>query len=152
MEISTYLTTFCTPCSYWKRSEADRQLLSWKRNLEAGLMRKMTWSVHYALSLEYWFFPYIFLPTFPLGRVEEAAALWGLEIPHEQQQSQIVLLAQHQDGTQQSRRCNHSTWSNIIKVLVQLLQKKKRHQPFSQLTAGFHQGKWRLEQGSIEIH
>jgi len=35
----------------------------------------------------------------------------GLKIPHDQQQSQIVLLAPHQDGTKQGRRCSHSTWS-----------------------------------------
>jgi len=33
------------------------------------------------------FFPFIFIPAFPLGRVAGAAAL-GPEIPHGQQQSQ----------------------------------------------------------------
>jgi len=35
--------------------------------------------------------------------------LGGPEIPHDQQQFQIVLLAPHQDGTKQSRRCSHAT-------------------------------------------
>ena len=39
------------------------------------------------------------------------AALGGLEIPHDQQQSQIVLLASHQDRTKQGQRWSHSTWS-----------------------------------------
>jgi len=52
----------------------------------------------------------IFVPTFPFSRVAGAAAP-GLEIPHVQQQSQIVLLAPHQDGTKKSQRCIHSTWS-----------------------------------------
>jgi len=42
---------------------------------------------------------------FPLGRVAGAAALGGLETPHGQQQFQVILLAQHQDGTKQGRRC-----------------------------------------------
>jgi len=33
------------------------------------------------------------MPAFPLGRVAGAAALGGPEIPHEQQKSQMVLLA-----------------------------------------------------------
>ena len=37
------------------------------------------------------------MPAFPLGRVAGAAALGGPKIPHDQQQSQIVLLAPHQD-------------------------------------------------------
>ena len=40
-----------------------------------------------------------------------AAPPGGLQIPHGQQQSQIVLLAPHQNGTKQGRKCNHSTWS-----------------------------------------
>ena len=40
----------CTICSYWRHFEADRWLLLlWKQNLEAGLMRKMTWSVYYRI-------------------------------------------------------------------------------------------------------
>ena len=42
-------------------------------------------------------FLFIFLPTSSLGKVVGAAALGRLETPHDQQQSQIVLLAQHQD-------------------------------------------------------
>jgi len=41
--------------------------------------------------------------------VAQTAALRGPEIPHGQQKSQIVLLAPHQDGTKQDRRCSHST-------------------------------------------
>jgi len=37
----------------------------------------------------------IFVPYFPLGRVAGAAAVEELEIPHDQQQSEIVLLAPH---------------------------------------------------------
>jgi len=33
-----------------------------------------------------------------------------LEIPHGQQQFQVILLASHQDGTKQGRRCSHATW------------------------------------------
>ena len=47
----------------------------------------------------------IFVPSFPLGRVAGAEALGGPGIPHDQQQSQIVLLATHQDGIKQGRRC-----------------------------------------------
>jgi len=46
-----------------------------------------------------------------LRKVAGAAALWGLEITHDFQQPHIVLLAPHQDGTKQGRRCNHATWS-----------------------------------------
>jgi len=47
----------------------------------------------------------IFVPAFLLGGVVGAAAQGGPEIPHDQQWSQIVLLAQHQDGTKQGQRC-----------------------------------------------
>ena len=50
-------------------------------------------------------------PFLPLGRVAGAAALGGLEILHDQQQSEIVQLAQHQHGTKQGQQCNQSTWS-----------------------------------------
>jgi len=53
----------------------------------------------------------IFVPALPSGRVAGAAALGGLEIPHDQQQFQIVLLAPHQDGTKKGQRCSHPTWS-----------------------------------------
>ena len=49
--------------------------------------------------------------AFLFARVAREAALGGHEIPHGQQQSQIVLLAPHQDGTKQGQRCSHSTWS-----------------------------------------
>jgi len=50
---------------------------------------------------------YIVMPALPPG----AATLRGIEIPHGQQQSQVVLLAPHHDGIKQGRRCNHYTWS-----------------------------------------
>jgi len=37
-----------------------------------------------------------------------AAAAGGLEIPHGQQQSLVVLLALHEHGTKQRRRCSDS--------------------------------------------
>jgi len=46
----------------------------------------------------------IFMPAFPLRRVTRATALGGLEIPHGQQQFQIVLLGPHQDETKQGLR------------------------------------------------
>ena len=52
-----------------------------------------------------------FHAAFSLGRVARAAAVGGPGIPRDQQQSQIVLLAPHQDGTKQGRRCSHVTWS-----------------------------------------
>ena len=50
-------------------------------------------------------------PLFLWGESRGAAALGGPEIPRDQQQSQIVLLAPHQDGTKQGWRCSHATWS-----------------------------------------
>ena len=47
---------------------------------------------------------FIFMPAFPIRRVVGAAARRGLGIPHGQQQSQIILLTPHQDGTKQGRR------------------------------------------------
>jgi len=42
----TDISTLCTVCSCWRHFEADRRLLlPWKRNLEVGLMWKMTWFV-----------------------------------------------------------------------------------------------------------
>ena len=45
----------------------------------------------------------IFVPAFPFSRVAGAAVLGGLEIPHDQLKSQVVLLAPHQYGTKQGR-------------------------------------------------
>ena len=45
------------------------------------------------------------------GESRGAEALGGPEIPQDQQQFQIVLLAPHQHGTKQGRRCSHATWS-----------------------------------------
>jgi len=53
----------------------------------------------------------IFAPAIPFGRDVGAAALGGSKIPRDQQKSQIVLLAPHQDGTKQGRRCSYATWS-----------------------------------------
>ena len=55
-----------------------------------------------------------FHTAFPLGRVARAVALGGLEIPHDQQQSQVVLLASHQDGTR--RRWHSSKASHFSKI------------------------------------
>jgi len=52
-----------------------------------------------------------FIFTFPLGSVAGTAALRGLEIPHGQQQFQVILLAPHQDETKQGWRWSHCTWS-----------------------------------------
>jgi len=41
---------------------------------------------------------FIFVPAFSLGRNAGPAALGRLEISHDQQQSQIVVLAPHRDG------------------------------------------------------
>ena len=46
------------------------------------------------------------MPTFSLGRVTEAAELGGLEIPRGFQQSLIVLLVPHYEGTERRRRYN----------------------------------------------
>ena len=50
-------------------------------------------------------------PLFLSGETRGLAALGGPKIPRDQQKSQIVLLAPHQDGTKQGRRCSHATWS-----------------------------------------
>jgi len=42
-----------------------------------------------------------------------AAAPEWLETPHSIQQSLIVLLAPHQDGAKQGRRCTQATWSLV---------------------------------------
>jgi len=49
------------------------------------------------------------MPDFPLGRVAGATSTGELGIPYVQQQFQTVLLAPHQDGTKQGRRCSYST-------------------------------------------
>jgi len=53
----------------------------------------------------------IFVPAFPLWRVSGAAAPRGPATPHDQQQSHIVLLAPHQDGTMKVGICNCASWS-----------------------------------------
>jgi len=54
---------------------------------------------------------FISMPAFLPGRVAGAAVSGGLEAPHGQQQFQVILMAPHQGGTKQGRRCCHSTWS-----------------------------------------
>ena len=56
------------------------------------------------------FYSLLVISAFPLWKVVAQAALGGHEICHDQQQSQIVLLAPHQDWTKQGRRCSHCTW------------------------------------------
>jgi len=53
----------------------------------------------------------IVMPPFSFSSVAGAAPLRGLEIPHDQYESQIALLTPHEDGTKQSQSCSHSTWS-----------------------------------------
>jgi len=55
------------------------------------------------------FISFLCMPGFPLRRVAGATSTGELVIPHGQQQFQIVLLAPHQDGTKQGRRCNYTT-------------------------------------------
>jgi len=47
------------------------------------------------------------MSAFALWRIAETAPLGVLD---DQQQSQIILLATHQDDTQPCLRCNHSIW------------------------------------------
>jgi len=54
---------------------------------------------------------FILMLVSPPGKIAGAATLEGLEIPHGQQQSQIILKAQHRDGTKRVRRCSHPTWA-----------------------------------------
>ena len=44
-------------------------------------------------------------PAFPLGRVAEAADAKELEMPHDQQQSLLVMLVPHRDGSNPGRKC-----------------------------------------------
>jgi len=75
-----------------------------------ALMWEMTWSVHYHVLSHEFIFSFIFLPIIPPGRVVGPAALWGLEISYDQQQPQMVLLAQHL-RRDKGKSWNHSTWS-----------------------------------------
>ena len=51
------------------------------------------------------------LGTPALRNVAGTACLGGREMPHGQQRYHIGLLAPHQDGIKQGRRCNHAIWS-----------------------------------------
>jgi len=55
---------------------------------------------------------FIFVPTFPFRRDAGPSTTGGPKIRRDQQKSQIVLLAPHQDGTKQGRRCSRATWSS----------------------------------------
>jgi len=71
--------------------------------------------------------------SYPFSLSEESrAAALGLEIPHDQQQSLIVLLAPHQDGTKQGRRCNYV--ANLVDVITSLV-----------LEISFFEIEWMLE-------
>ena len=52
-----------------------------------------------------------FRTRFSSGDRRGVATPGGLELPHGFQQSVIVLLASHQDGTKSGRRSNYATWS-----------------------------------------
>lgn len=70
---------------------------------------------------------------FPLTRVARAA-LVEREIPHGQQQAQIIMLALHQNCTKQSRRCNHAAWSLVdIRSAFPLVQPAERFWPIFRL-------------------
>jgi len=89
----------------------SRLLLQWKRNLEAGFMRKMTWSVHYhVLSFEYSFF-HLFSCHFSSGVGRKGSSpritrdtSWSTAISEN-------FLAPHQDWTKKGWGYNHLNWS-----------------------------------------
>jgi len=94
------------------------EFLVYPRGLKLKLLRgphedyKVIRGPHYdanATIAKLLFISFIFMPAFPLGRVAGAISIEGLGIPHGQQHFQIVLLAPHQDGTKQGRRCSYST-------------------------------------------
>jgi len=53
----------------------------------------------------------VFTPAFSLKRVAGTATPGELEIPHDQLQPHLVLLASHQDWTKQGSMCDIVTWS-----------------------------------------
>ena len=59
----------------------------------------LTEAVHLGLAIEgkniFIYYSFIFMPIFLLVRVAGTTALRGLEIPHGQQQFQVMLLAPH---------------------------------------------------------
>ena len=57
------------------------------------------------------FFSFIFIPSFPHRWVAGIATLGSLKIRHNFQQSLIVLLTPHQDGTKQGQRCSDAIWN-----------------------------------------
>jgi len=65
------------------------------------------WSLHSrntSLHLPAGRYSFILIHSFPLRRIAGEAALGRPKIPHDQQQSQIFLLAPHQEGTNQVQR------------------------------------------------
>ena len=79
------------------------------------LFHVKTFHIGFMLEEKVWvsIHSFIFTPAFPLRSVAGAVGQGGLEIPLGQQQSLIVLLASHQDGTKKGRRCNHTTRSLV---------------------------------------
>jgi len=70
--------------------------------------------------------------AFPLGRVAGAISI-ELGKPHGQQQFQIDLLAPHQDGTKQGRRCSYSPprpWTTSGSLSREFSQQGLSHQSF----------------------
>jgi len=79
-----------------------------KKALNVG--REITTARKTAKASKQKFRSFISYPLF-FGRGVGAKVLGGLEISHGQQQSQVVMLAPHQGGTKQGRRCSHSIQS-----------------------------------------
>ena len=79
-----------------RQASAQLCLIIWIRHsLLASKLKTLSWLESFNIR------PHIhsptFVPAFPLGKVALAAVLGEPEIPHNQQQSHIVLLAPHQD-------------------------------------------------------
>jgi len=55
-------------------------------------------------------FIFSFSCCFSFGESCKGSSPRGPGIPRDQQQSQIVLVAPHQEGIKQGRRCSHATW------------------------------------------
>jgi len=57
------------------------------------------------------FISFVLVTAFPLSRVAGAASLGALELLHNQDTSQIFLLAPHQDGTKKVRDVPSGPWA-----------------------------------------
>jgi len=79
-----------------------RKSSTWQFAFRCGFCKKIP---TFKLQL----YSYIFISTFALRCVAGAVALGGLEITHDFQQSLIVLLPPHQNGTKQGRGWNDAT-------------------------------------------